>query len=180
MPWKASSVMEERLRFVARLLDGETMTDVCRDFGVSRKTGYKIFDRCKEHGFSALGDQSRRPVQVESLIVRLKAEKPQLGRAQASQALGPAARRRCQSTGQEHSSAVSSFLRSWRQFMVTSEIVECPSSACRAPIATSKLSAAPSSLIAVWARPLRRFCRNNTHARGFTCQIMIAAIRRLL
>jgi hypothetical protein len=27
MPWKASSVMEERLRFVARLLDGETMTD---------------------------------------------------------------------------------------------------------------------------------------------------------
>ena len=34
MPWKASSVMEERLRFVARLLDGEAMTDVCRDFGV--------------------------------------------------------------------------------------------------------------------------------------------------
>jgi hypothetical protein len=31
MPWKASSVMEERLRFVARLLDGEAMTDVCRD-----------------------------------------------------------------------------------------------------------------------------------------------------
>jgi hypothetical protein len=29
MPWKASSVMEERLRFVARLLDGEAMTDVC-------------------------------------------------------------------------------------------------------------------------------------------------------
>ena len=37
MPWKASSVMEERLRFVARLLDGETMTDVCRDFGISGK-----------------------------------------------------------------------------------------------------------------------------------------------
>jgi len=30
MRWKASSVMEERLRFVARLLDGEAMTDVCR------------------------------------------------------------------------------------------------------------------------------------------------------
>ena len=44
MPWKESSVMEERLRFVARLLDGETMTDVCREFGISRKTGYKIFD----------------------------------------------------------------------------------------------------------------------------------------
>ena len=87
MPWKASSVMEERLRFVARLLDGEAMTDVCRDFGVSRKTGYKIFDRYKEHGLSALSDRSRRPVryanqlpqQVESLIVRLKAEKPHWG-----------------------------------------------------------------------------------------------------
>jgi transposase-like protein len=62
MPWKASSVMEERLLFVARLLDGETMTDVCRDFGISRKTGYKIFDRYKEHGLEALTDRSRRPV----------------------------------------------------------------------------------------------------------------------
>ena len=87
MPWTASSVMEERLRFVARLLDGEAMTDVCRDFGVSRKTGYKIFDRYKEHGLAALSDRSRRPVryanqlpqQVESLIVRLKAEKPHWG-----------------------------------------------------------------------------------------------------
>ena len=41
MPWKASSVVEERLRFVARLLDGEAMTEVCRDFGISRNTGYK-------------------------------------------------------------------------------------------------------------------------------------------
>jgi len=32
MPWKASSVMEERLRFFARLLDGEAMTDVCQEF----------------------------------------------------------------------------------------------------------------------------------------------------
>jgi len=46
--------MEERLRFVARLLDGETMTDMCREFGISRKTGYKIFDRYKEHGLEAL------------------------------------------------------------------------------------------------------------------------------
>jgi transposase-like protein len=45
MPWKESSVMEERLRFVARLLDEEPMTDVCREFGISRKTGYKIFNR---------------------------------------------------------------------------------------------------------------------------------------
>lgn len=87
MPWKASSVMEERLRFVARLLEGEAMTDVCRDFGISRKTGYKIFGRYKEHGLEALTDRSRRPVryanqlpqQLESLIVHLKTEKPHWG-----------------------------------------------------------------------------------------------------
>ena len=87
MPWKASSVMEERLCFVARLLDGEAMTDMCREFGISRKTGYKIFDRYKEHGLEALTDRSRRPVRyanqlpqpIESLIVRLKGEKPHWG-----------------------------------------------------------------------------------------------------
>lgn len=87
MPWKESSVMEERLRFVARLLDGEAMTDVCREFGISRKTGYKILDRYKEHGLEALCDRSRRPVryanqlpgQIESLIVRIKREKPYWG-----------------------------------------------------------------------------------------------------
>jgi transposase len=87
MPWRESSVMEERLCFVARLLDGESMTDVCREFGISRKTGYKIFDRYKEHGLEALSDRSRRPVRyanqlppaIESLIVRLKSEKPHWG-----------------------------------------------------------------------------------------------------
>ena len=40
MPWKECSAMDERLRFVA--LDGEMMSDVCREFGMSRKTGYEI------------------------------------------------------------------------------------------------------------------------------------------
>ena len=42
MPWKECHVVDERLRFVARLLDGEKMTTVCAAFGISRKTGYKI------------------------------------------------------------------------------------------------------------------------------------------
>ena len=79
--------MDERRRFVARLLDGEAMSDVCREFGVSRKTGYKIFDRYKEHGLEALTDRSRRPVryanqlppQIEQLIVACKREKPHWG-----------------------------------------------------------------------------------------------------
>ena len=98
MPWKASSVMEERLRFVARLVDGEAMTDVCRDFGISRKTGYKIFDRYKEHGLAALSDRSRWPVRyanqlpqhVEGLIVSLKRDKPHWG-APSGYAHGPCA-----------------------------------------------------------------------------------------
>ncbi len=79
--------MEERLRFVARLLEGEAMSDVCRSFGISRKTGYKIFNRYKEHGLEALCDRSRRPVRyanqlpepIERMIVRLKKEKPHWG-----------------------------------------------------------------------------------------------------
>ncbi len=87
MPWKECSVMDERLRFVARLLEGESMTEVCRAFGISRKTGYKIFTRYKDHGLEALSDRSRRPVryanqlppQVESLILTLKRNKPHWG-----------------------------------------------------------------------------------------------------
>ena len=87
MPWKECSVVDERLRFVAQLLDGEAMSEVCRAFGISRKTGYKIFERYKEHGLEALTDRSRRPVryanqlprQIESLIVAAKRDKPHWG-----------------------------------------------------------------------------------------------------
>ncbi len=87
MPWKVCSAMEERLRFVARLIEGEAMTDLCREFGISRKTGYKLFNRYKEEGTAALTDRSRRPVryanqlpaQIEALIVRCKQDKPHWG-----------------------------------------------------------------------------------------------------
>jgi len=46
--------MEERLRFIARLLDGEKMAGLCREFGISRKTGYKIFNRYKDFGLEGL------------------------------------------------------------------------------------------------------------------------------
>jgi transposase InsO family protein len=87
MPWKVCSAMEERLRFIARLLDGDSMTDVCREFGISRKTGYKLLARYREEGAAALSDRSRRPVryanqlppQLEALIVRAKRDKPHWG-----------------------------------------------------------------------------------------------------
>ena len=48
-----------KLQFVARRLAGEPMADLCREFGISRKTGYKIFDRYKECGVQGLTDRSR-------------------------------------------------------------------------------------------------------------------------
>jgi len=60
MPWKECSVMDERLQFVARRLAGEPVTELCKEFGISRKTGYKIFDRYQESGLEALTDRSRR------------------------------------------------------------------------------------------------------------------------
>src|SRR6266851_2085142 len=79
--------MDERLRFVARLLDGEKMAALCREFDVSRKTGYKIFQRYKNCGLQGLTDRSRRPYrqanqlpfQIEKLIVQLKRERPRWG-----------------------------------------------------------------------------------------------------
>src|ERR1700680_4271565 len=82
MPWQEWRKVDERLRFVARLLDGEKMAVLCREFDVSRKTGYKIFTRYKDCGLAGLTDRSRRPYrqanrlpfQVEKLIVQLKKE----------------------------------------------------------------------------------------------------------
>jgi putative transposase len=79
--------MDERLRFVARLLDGEKMAALCREFEVSRKTGYKIFQRYKDYGLDGLTDRSRRPYRhanqlplpIEKLIVQLKRERPSWG-----------------------------------------------------------------------------------------------------
>jgi putative transposase len=79
--------MDERLRFVARLLDGEKMAVVCRDFGISRKTGYKIYARYRDCGLDGLCDRSRRPYrhanqlpfQVEKLIVQIRRERPSWG-----------------------------------------------------------------------------------------------------
>ena len=84
MPWKECSVIDERLQFVARRLAGEPMAELCREFGISRKTGYKIFDRYQECGVQGLTDRSRRPYrygrqlpfQLENYILNVKREHP--------------------------------------------------------------------------------------------------------
>ena len=61
MPWRECSVMDERMQFVARRLAGEPMAELCREFGISRKTGYKLFDRYQECGVQGLTDRSGCP-----------------------------------------------------------------------------------------------------------------------
>jgi putative transposase len=63
------------------------MAPLCRKFGISRVTGYKIFNRYKECGLDALNDRSRRPYrhanklpfQVERTILTIKREHPSWG-----------------------------------------------------------------------------------------------------
>ena len=79
--------MDERMRFVIRLKDGESMASLCREFNISRKTGYKIFERFEQCGLEGLTDRTRRPFryanqlpeQVEAAIVAARRERPHWG-----------------------------------------------------------------------------------------------------
>lgn len=62
MPWQETDVMDQRTEFVLRAIRGrERFGDICREFGISRKTGYKWKERFLAEGLSGLGDVSRRP-----------------------------------------------------------------------------------------------------------------------
>jgi len=79
--------MDERLRFIARLLEGEKMAPLCREFGISGITGYKIFNRYKDTVLDGLNDRSRvpyrqankLPFQVERTILGIKKKHPAWG-----------------------------------------------------------------------------------------------------
>ena len=88
--------MDEKLRFVARLLEGEKMAVLCREYDVSRKTGYKLFARYKDQGYEGLTDRSRRPYRVgnrlpealESLVLYFKREHPSWGAPKIREMIG--------------------------------------------------------------------------------------------
>jgi putative transposase len=63
MVWRKTCVMEERMRFVISVVENEAaFADLCRRFGVSRKTGYKWLERYREEGVEGLKDRSRAPL----------------------------------------------------------------------------------------------------------------------
>jgi putative transposase len=87
MPWKLSSQLDERMHFISRAKSGEKVTELCKEFGISRKTAYKFMNRYETHGPQGLHDVSRRPhhspnqtpEEIKSLILRTKQDKETWG-----------------------------------------------------------------------------------------------------
>lgn len=64
MPWQETCAMSEKLRFITAAARGEErMADLCRQFGISRKTGYKWLTRYRADGVTGLAARSRAPRQ---------------------------------------------------------------------------------------------------------------------
>src|ERR1700685_4524863 len=80
MPWKASSVRDEKLRFIYGRVEGDSMTELCRRFGISRETGYIWLRRFHQTGVDGLTPLSRAthrhanqtPKDIEEMILELR------------------------------------------------------------------------------------------------------------
>jgi transposase InsO family protein len=81
MPWKTSSVMDEKLRFVFEYeRDEQTMAELCAQFGVSRETGYVWLRRFRQYGLRGLTELDRAPrlhpnqtpAEVEKAVLELR------------------------------------------------------------------------------------------------------------
>lgn len=64
MPWETRCRVSERMKFVSRLKNGERMSDLCKEFGISRKTGYKLKERYERLGPEGLFDGHRAPQKI--------------------------------------------------------------------------------------------------------------------
>ena len=88
MPWKESSMIEERLQFVLLASQPErNISELCTRFGVSRQTGHVWLKRYQEGGVKLLQEQSRRPktspqrtaAEIEAYVVGLRQQRPDWG-----------------------------------------------------------------------------------------------------
>lgn len=62
MPWKELTTMSQKIEFVHfAIADGSNIAQLCRRFGISRKTGYKWIKRFQTDGYPGLADHSRKP-----------------------------------------------------------------------------------------------------------------------
>ena len=88
MPWKAQTTMSQRQAFIERAREGAVnMSQLCREFGISRKTGYKWLQRYQQDPRNGLQERSRRPhhspkqtpPQIEALLVAARQQHPTWG-----------------------------------------------------------------------------------------------------
>jgi len=87
VPWKSKTPVDLRIEFMKRVMKGETVAELCREFGISRKTGNKFKQRFKRLGESGLLDLSRAPrviphrtaPEVVKLLVEEKNRHPSWG-----------------------------------------------------------------------------------------------------
>jgi len=62
MPWEGVSAMDKRVEFVIRARElGSNKSELCREYGISRKTGYQALERYEEEGLAGLAPRSRAP-----------------------------------------------------------------------------------------------------------------------
>jgi transposase InsO family protein len=88
MPWKESRIVDQRLQFLSSYQKKEmSLSDLCREFGVSRPTGYRWINRYKEVGPEGLLERSRKPhgcshatsEATENAILALRSKHPSWG-----------------------------------------------------------------------------------------------------
>ena len=61
MPWKETGPMERRIELIKDWKDGQSITALGENYGVSRKTIYKWIERQANEGSAGLADRSRAP-----------------------------------------------------------------------------------------------------------------------
>lgn len=97
MPWQKVEPMSEKERFVNLALTGRfTISKLCEDFGISRKTGHKYIARFKHEGPQGLNERSRRPknspsateAEIERLVVKERRKHPTWGPKKIRDLLG--------------------------------------------------------------------------------------------
>jgi len=75
MPWKESNKVTERMQFITRYQAGERISDLSKEFGISRQTGHALIKRFEEFGPDALKDRSSRPAVSPNRTARAKVDR---------------------------------------------------------------------------------------------------------
>ena len=87
MSWGGKSVRDQRVEFVIRASRGESLSVLCREYGISRPTGYLWWRRFQQEGVAGIEERSHRPrccpgqtkTVLEERIEQLRRQRPDWG-----------------------------------------------------------------------------------------------------